>query len=162
MDDSMDNRSNSAVVSTGADDLKRQVGRYRGRGSDRSHRAFDDFALEEVQTEHVGANNSMTNKVPSRSVDGWLVFVKDLNEEVNERDVKDKFIDFGRIVNLHLHINRMTGLPMGTAIVEYANFKDAFTAINFLNGTEWLERTISVGWCFLEVMDKQENKKNQK
>ncbi|KFD61655.1 hypothetical protein M514_26174, partial [Trichuris suis] len=157
----MDSDMDDIVVSTGentaARELKKMAKDFKGRGSDRNHGAFEE---EEngVTEKHVTREEKASN-LPCRSVDGWLIFVKNLNEEITEQDLKDRFIDYGQIKGINLHINRMTGYPMGTAIIEYAKFDEASYAIKDADGKTWMGTELEVGWCFMEEAGREKKSK---
>ena len=44
-----------------------------------------------------------------KAVEGWVIFVTGLNEEVNEEDVEDKFNDFGKVREVRMNLDHRTG-----------------------------------------------------
>mgnify|MGYP001132483714 CR=1 FL=1 len=43
------------------------------------------------------------------AVEGWVIFVTGLNEEVSEEDVEDKFTDFGKVREVRMNLDHRTG-----------------------------------------------------
>ena len=85
---------------------------------------------------------------PVKSVDGWNVFVRGLNEGTGEADLIDTFSSYGRIQIVRLNRDRRTGSAR-CAIVEFLNYREAQNAINALHGCWFLDRRIGVHWAFV-------------
>lgn len=57
-------------------------------------------------------------------------------------------------------MDRKTGYAKGYALIEYANFQEAQTAIREMNGEEIYDKKIKVDWAFQEkaLMEKKKAK----
>ncbi|KAL6499631.1 RNA-binding protein y14a [Orobanche gracilis] len=85
---------------------------------------------------------------PERSIEGWIILVTGVHEEAHEDGLQNLFGDFGELKNIHLNLDRRTGFVKGYALIEYAKFEEAQTAINETDGKEWLTQIINVDWAF--------------
>uniref|UniRef100_A0AC34QJW5 RNA-binding protein 8A n=1 Tax=Panagrolaimus sp. JU765 TaxID=591449 RepID=A0AC34QJW5_9BILA len=133
------------------EELRNKATRKRGRGLDDPQRKrlahkFDTIA-------NVG------NDEVQRSVEGWIIFATNIHEEASEDDVKDKFMEYGDVKNIHFNLDRRTGYAKGYAIVQFEKREEAEKAIKELNGSTFLEQELRVDWCF--VVDPGRTKKRR-
>ena len=75
--------------------------RLKGRGAAGSSTTIDEGTYDSINLAPSGLG-------PTKSVEGWIIFVSGLNEETQEDDVHDRFCDYGEIKNLHLNLDRRT------------------------------------------------------
>ena len=84
------------------------------------------------------------------AVEGWILIVVNLHEEIQEDDVFDVFSKYGEIKSLHLNLDRKSGYAKGYALIQYGTFQEASQAIKEMNGQELLEKNLIVDWAFQE------------
>lgn len=94
-------------------------------------------AFERVITE-----SSATTSKAQKSVEGWIVLVTNLNEELSEEDLIEKFSDYGQIKNIHLNLDRRTGYVKGYALIEYLEYSQAKAAITAWDGLDLMGKVI--------------------
>jgi RNA-binding protein 8A len=101
-----------------------------------------------------GGLNHRRRVEPSRSADGWVLFVSGLDGEALEDDVLDHFSGpGGRVKSLTLGLGRETGLASGYTLVEYAEREDAAAAVRELDGRDFLGKALRVDWAFVKPVD---------
>ena len=100
------------------------------------------------RNEHKGGPTPSPVVGPLKSINGWVLFARGIHEEAQDEDLSDLFSDFGKVKSLHLNQDRRTGLAKGYCMIEFEKKEEAQDAINSLHGTKFLNRKISVDWCF--------------
>lgn len=83
-------------------------------------------------------------------MEGWVIFVSNLNEEVTEDEVQDKFSDFGRVRDFRLNLDHRTGYVKGYALVEFEEYQQAVQAVGELDGKMWLGNKLALDFCFVK------------
>jgi RNA recognition motif-containing protein len=72
------------------------------------------------------------------------IYVGNLSYTAHEEDVRRLFEQFGEIESVKIIMDNMTGRPKGFGFVEMSSNEEADKAISGLNGTAFMERTLSV------------------
>jgi RNA recognition motif-containing protein len=72
------------------------------------------------------------------------VYVGNLSYKVTEEDLSSVFADYGTVKRVQIPIDRETGRPRGFGFVEMSSDAEEDTAIEALDGAEWMERTLRV------------------
>jgi RNA recognition motif-containing protein len=75
------------------------------------------------------------------------LFVGNLGSEVTHEELRRLFEAYGQVVQVHIIVDRDTGLPRGFAFVEMTNDAEAEKAIKALNGSILRDRTLNVNYA---------------
>jgi cold-inducible RNA-binding protein len=75
------------------------------------------------------------------------LFVGNLDSEVTEEELRRLFEANGQVVQVHIILDRDTGLPRGFAFVEMTNAPEAEKAIKGLNGSILRDHPLSVDYA---------------
>ena len=75
---------------------------------------------------------------------GNRLYIGNLSFKVTEENVRGLFTEIGEVVSINLVTDARTGKPKGFAFVVMASDGDAQKAIEALNATLLLDRTLSV------------------
>lgn len=119
---------------------EQSVKRVRGRGAGSGWKHDEIFETIEQKGGH--------EDDPARSVEGWVIIVTGLGEEVRDEDLLDHFNEYGETKSIHLNLDRCTGDPKGYAFIEYQEKSCAEEAISELDGTNFMGSPIYVDWAF--------------
>ncbi|KAL1896706.1 hypothetical protein Cpir12675_002654 [Ceratocystis pirilliformis] len=84
-----------------------------------------------------------------RSVEGWIIAVSNLHEEMDEESLLDQFREFGEIKSMHMNLDRRSGYAKGYALIEYATLDEARQAIDSMRKEKMLDQTINVDFAFV-------------
>eukprot|EP00388_Colpodella_angusta_P004031 GDKJ01013706.1.p1 GENE.GDKJ01013706.1~~GDKJ01013706.1.p1 ORF type:complete len:121 (-),score=21.83 GDKJ01013706.1:64-426(-) len=102
---------------------------------------------ENTEEEHYDKITS-GNTPHSRSVDGWVLIVRNINEEVIDEDILDLFEECGPVRNIHMNLDRRSGVTKGYALIEYELESEAESAIKNYDGHELAGQKLKVDWAF--------------
>eukprot|EP00472_Partenskyella_glossopodia_P013912 CAMPEP_0197525474 /NCGR_PEP_ID=MMETSP1318-20131121/12657_1 /TAXON_ID=552666 /ORGANISM="Partenskyella glossopodia, Strain RCC365" /LENGTH=169 /DNA_ID=CAMNT_0043078957 /DNA_START=24 /DNA_END=533 /DNA_ORIENTATION=+ len=127
-------------------DRKTRTKKVKGRGFKESSRLDSRYDGRSGKFDSVADEKS--HGPNQKSVEGWIIFVTGIHEEAQEDDVYDLFAEYGEVKQLHLNLDRRTGYVKGYALIEYEKYSEAEDAVKNLDGTELLERKISVAFTF--------------
>jgi RNA recognition motif-containing protein len=75
------------------------------------------------------------------------LFVGNLGSDVTHEELRRLFEAYGQAVQVHIIVDRNTGLPRGFAFVEMTNDSEAEKAIRALNGSILRDRTLDVNYA---------------
>ncbi|PPS45957.1 RNA-binding protein [Chroococcidiopsis sp. TS-821] len=72
------------------------------------------------------------------------IYVGNLSFEVTQDDLSSIFAEYGTVKRVQLPTDRETGLPRGFGFVEMESEAAEASAIEALDGAEWMGRTMKV------------------
>lgn len=72
------------------------------------------------------------------------IYIGNLSYEVTKEDLSSVFAEYGTVSRVSLPSDRETGRPRGFGFVEMENEEDETTAIENLDGAEWMGRSLRV------------------
>ncbi|MBN4002432.1 RNA-binding protein [Nostoc sp. LPT] len=72
------------------------------------------------------------------------IYVGNLSYQVTEEDLKQAFAEYGTVNRVQLPTDRETGRPRGFAFVEMESDTQEQSAIDALDGAEWMGRDLKV------------------
>lgn len=87
---------------------------------------------------------------PEKSVEGWVIIVRNVHEETKQDDIQDLFSEFGEIQNIHLNLDRLSGSVKGYCLIEFKKRNHAQNAIDAMNGYEFREKKFIVDWTYIK------------
>jgi RNA recognition motif-containing protein len=72
------------------------------------------------------------------------IYVGNLSYEVVEEDLREVFKEYGEVKSIYLPTDREAGRIKGFAFVEMGSDAEEATAIESLDGAEWMKRNLRV------------------
>ena len=72
------------------------------------------------------------------------IYVGNLSYQVGEEDLKQVFAEYGTVTKAQLPIDRETGRVRGFGFVEMSSDAEEQAAIEALDGSEWMGRSLKV------------------
>jgi len=93
-------------------------------------------------------NSRDIEKGPIKSASGYIIFVRNLHEEISEELIIDEFSEYGDVTNIAINRDKSDGTSLRYVLIEYEKQDEAMNAIKNMNGKELLEKEIQVDWAF--------------
>ncbi len=84
------------------------------------------------------------------------LYVGNLSYNTHDEDLREAFSKIGEVLSVTLIVDQATGRSKGFGFVEMASDEDAEKAISTMNGTQLMDRTITVN----EARPKTEGKRS--
>lgn len=137
------------VVQEQRDDVKRKGRGFGGKNDDGGKASVFD-RLKPAGTKSSGGNGSTSGETPVKSIEGWILIVRNVSEDAERDDLEEKFKEFGVVKHTEFALDRATGFPKGYALVEYADFEAAKAAQEEMDGANVCEQKISVSFAFVK------------
>lgn len=72
------------------------------------------------------------------------IYVGNLSYDITEEDLQAVFADYGEVKRVYLPVDRETKRKRGFGFVEMTNDDEESTAIETLDGAQWMGRQIKV------------------
>ena len=72
------------------------------------------------------------------------IYVGNLSYDVTEDELREVFADYGEVTRVYLPVDRETKRRRGFGFVEMSNDDQEATAIETLDGAQWMGRQIKV------------------
>ena len=72
------------------------------------------------------------------------IFVGNLSYDISQDDLVEVFKEYGNVQRVHIPVDKETQRKRGFAFVEMENKAQETTAIEALDGAEWMGRSIKV------------------
>jgi RNA recognition motif-containing protein len=72
------------------------------------------------------------------------LYVGNLSYNTHEEDLREAFSKIGEVLSVTLIVDQTSGRSKGFGFVEMASDEDAAKAISSMNGTSFMDRTITV------------------
>ncbi|WFD28015.1 hypothetical protein MNAN1_003023 [Malassezia nana] len=124
--------------------------RRRGRGFGAGAASDESEGVRSNQFERLPTSGD-TEGHAARSMEGWVIVVTNVHEEATEDDVLDVFLEFGKVKDLHLNLDRRTGYVKGYALLQYETQDEADRAIHATkNGLQLLEQPLDADYAFVQ------------
>jgi len=73
-----------------------------------------------------------------------VIFVANFRKQTDENDLQTLFSKYGTVIDVNMFRDRETDEPLGYALVEIPDNREAERAIEHLNGRWWNGRTLKV------------------
>jgi RNA recognition motif-containing protein len=86
---------------------------------------------------------------PERSVQGYVLFLRNVHPELKEDDLKDLLLDYGRPIDIKLPLDNRTGYLKGYGLVEFREKDVAERVKTAFNGYSFMGKKLAVDFGFI-------------
>ncbi|ORX56766.1 hypothetical protein DM01DRAFT_1259742, partial [Hesseltinella vesiculosa] len=100
--------------------------------------------IQRINEAEMGAGFSEGSSWHAQYKDSSWVFVSNLDYELTEGDVICIFSQYGELMNIELVRDQKTGKSRGFGFLQYEDQRSTILAVDNLNGSKVLERTLRV------------------
>lgn len=67
----------------------------------------------------------------------------------------EKLQEYGKVLNMHLNLDRRTGYLKGYCVAQYETKEEAAAAIEGLDGQEFVDRVLHADWAFMNTKSRR-------
>jgi RNA-binding protein 8A len=93
---------------------------------------------------------------PVRSVQGYVLFLRNVHPELKEDDLKDLLLDYGRPIDIKLPLDNRTGYLKGYGLVEFRDRDVAERVKIAFNGYAFMGKKLAVDFGFISTSNSRQ------
>lgn len=99
--------------------------------------------------QYIAGGTSSILYEPERSIQGYVLFLRNIHPELKEDDLKDLLLDYGRPIDIKMPLDNRTGYLKGYGLVEFREREVAERVKTAFNGYSFMGKKLSVDFSFI-------------